>query len=196
MAISCLQTTFEDINMSVNIWIQRQADMVRNGDNLISLSLWWPADILDRAVLKFIWIILKHKILCAQESMLLVKKMCFRSHSLILKHTHIHMYIAHRKWSASWTPLYLCCSYCYLQCISIAGASLDDAEPLELSSQQSQHGAVDVVQADARRTHGQAGALDFQDGLVQFSLGWAESGRKEGVLEYWVKTCPIRHKHV
>lgn len=167
------------------------------------LSLWWPPDILDWAVLKFIWEILKHKILClcAQESKLLAKKMFFflLSWPNSYTHTRTHTYIKHRKWCANWTLVYLCCSYCYLQCISITGASLDDAEPLELSSQQGQHGAVDVIQADARRTHGQTGALDFQDGLVQLSLGWAESGRKKGVLLTLVRVqdkLSIKLKHV
>lgn len=70
------------------------------------------------------------------------------------------------------------CDY-YLYCISITGAGLHNAEPPELSPQQSQHGAVDVIQTDARRAERQTGALDLQDGLVHLSLGRAESGVKE-----------------
>lgn len=67
--------------------------------------------------------------------------------------------------------------YVYLENISVAGRGLDDAQSLELSSQQCQHAAVDVIQADAWRTQGQAGALHLQNGLVQFSLHWAESAK-------------------
>lgn len=67
--------------------------------------------------------------------------------------------------------------YVYLENISVAGHSLDDAQSLELSSHQCQHAAVDVIQADAWRTQGQAGTLHLQHGLVQFSLRWAESAK-------------------
>lgn len=44
----------------------------------------------------------------------------------------------------------LFCLFLYLLCVSIAGSSLDDTQLPELPSQQRQHGAVDVVQADTR----------------------------------------------
>lgn len=65
----------------------------------------------------------------------------------------------------------------YLENIGVAGHGLDDAQSLELSSHQRQHAAVDVIQGDAWRTQGQAGALHLQNGLVQFSLRWAESAK-------------------
>ncbi|TNN55637.1 hypothetical protein EYF80_034153 [Liparis tanakae] len=66
-----------------------------------------------------------------------------------------------------------------LKYIGVAGAGLDEAELPELPAQQSQHGAVDVVQADARGAQRQAGALDLQHGLVQLRLCRAESSVKE-----------------
>lgn len=67
--------------------------------------------------------------------------------------------------------------YIYLENISVTGQGLDDGQSLELSSQQCQHAAVDVIQADAWRTQGQAGALHLQHGLVQLGLRRAESAK-------------------
>lgn len=66
------------------------------------------------------------------------------------------------------------CLFLYLLCISIAGSSLDDTQLPELPSQQRQHGAVDVVQADTRGAQWQTGALDLEDSLIQLSLSWAK----------------------
>lgn len=63
----------------------------------------------------------------------------------------------------------------YLQHVSITGSSFEDAEPLQLPSQQSQHGAVDVIETDARGAQRQAGELDLQNSLVQLGLGGVES---------------------
>lgn len=64
----------------------------------------------------------------------------------------------------------------YLQRVSVTGAGPQDPEAPQLASQQSQHGAVDVVQTDAGGAEGQTGALHLQDSLVQLGLGGAESG--------------------
>lgn len=66
----------------------------------------------------------------------------------------------------------------HLQSISIAGARLEDAQPLQLSAQQSQHSTVDVIEADARRAQRQAGVLDLQNSFVQLRLDRIESARK------------------
>lgn len=72
----------------------------------------------------------------------------------------------------------------HLQSISITGARLEDAQPLQLPAQQSQHGAVDVVEADARRAQGQAGVLDLQDSFIQLRLDRTKSaGRHQRAAE-------------
>lgn len=67
----------------------------------------------------------------------------------------------------------------YLESVGVAGRGPDDAQSPELSPHQCQHAAVDVIQADAGRAQGQAGALHLQNGLVQLSLRRAESAREE-----------------
>lgn len=76
-------------------------------------------------------------------------------------------------------PLFV---FLYLQCIGIAGSGLDDTQLYELPTQQRQHGAVDVIQADARGAQWQTGALNLDDSLIQLSLSWAEP--KEERLEW------------
>lgn len=74
----------------------------------------------------------------------------------------------------------------YLENISVAGRGLDDAQSPELSPHQRQHAAVDVIQADAWRAQGQAGALHLKNGLVQLSLGCAEPATEGGEEQHAV----------